>query len=104
MVAYTYYWLDRNDDMGQARQRCKELHRPSNFYYLECIGRIIHLDNVRLCILPRPYFIPRDIDCRYGNDNDGICYSRQGHKDWRYYGNGILDALPIETLVDDSFC
>ena len=72
MVAYTYYRLDRNDDMGQARQRCKELHRPSNFYYLERIGRIIHLDNVCLRILPRPYSIPRDIDGGNGNNNDRL--------------------------------
>ena len=72
MVAYTYYWLDRNDDMGQARQRCKELHRPRYIYYLERIGRIIHLDNVRLRILPRPYSIPRDIDGGNGNNNDRL--------------------------------
>ena len=72
MVAYTDYRLGRNDDMGQARQLRKKLHRPRDIYYLERIGRIIHLDNVCHRILPRPNSIPRDIDGWNGNDNDGI--------------------------------
>ena len=104
LVANTNYRMGWNDDLEQARQRRKELHRPRDFYYLERDRRIIRLDNVRLRILPRPYSIPRGIDGRNGNDNDGIRHSRQDYKDWRYRGDGIVDALPSKTLVDDSFC
>ena len=104
MVAYTDYRLGRNDDLGQARQWCKELHRSRNFDYMERNRHLILLDNACLRILPRSDSIPRDIDGRNGNNNDRFYHSRQSHKDWRNCGNGIFDTFSCKTLVDDSLC